>query len=191
MRRTILTGAALLLAVTACGEQTAPPDPPPPTPRAERSPEEGPASPAQEETEPAPEEASPSPDEGSPAADEGAPHVLNRYGDENGFDDQRPTDYVATEFTTFSEMEWHEWSEQVARGEGELSGTWCMEEGCQNDPYDVEVELGDPVEVDGTTYYSTYTIVEYDEDMSQEMRQALEEADGGRLTVPGDEPGSG
>lgn len=187
MRRTILTGAVLLLAVTACGEQTAPPDVPPPTPQAERSPEEAPPSPEPEGSPTEPEQASPSPDEESPAGDGEAPYVLNRYGDEAGFDDRRPDQYVATEFTTFSEMAWDEWSDQVARGEGRLSGTWCMSEGCQNNPYDVRVELNDPVEVDGTAYYSTYTITQYDEEMSQEMRQALEEADGGRLTVPGSE----
>lgn len=111
-------------------------------------------------------------------------YVLNRYGDENGFDDRRPTEYVATEFTTFSGMEWDEWSQDRARGEGDLLGTWCMEQECQNDPYEVEVELGDPVDVGGTRYFTTYTITEYDEDMTGEVRQALEDADGGRLGYP-------
>jgi hypothetical protein len=111
-------------------------------------------------------------------------YVLNRYGDENGFDDRRPTEYVATEFTTFSDMEWDEWEQERARGEGDLLGTWCMEQECQNDPYEVEVELGDPVDVDGTRYFTTYTITEYDEDMTDEVRRALEDADGGRLGSP-------
>ncbi|CAL9457236.1 hypothetical protein SUDANB121_02580 [Nocardiopsis dassonvillei] len=114
-------------------------------------------------------------------------YVLNRYGDENGFDDLRPTEYVATEFTTFSGMEWDEWAQERARGEGDLLGTWCMDQGCQNDPYEVEVELGDPVEVDGTGYFTTYTITEYDDDMTAEVRRALEEADGGRLAYPSGE----
>ncbi|MFL1376599.1 MULTISPECIES: hypothetical protein [unclassified Nocardiopsis] len=114
-------------------------------------------------------------------------YVLNRYGDENGFDDRRPTEYVATEFTTFSAMEWDEWSPERARGEGDLLGTWCMEQECQNDPYEVEVELGDPVDVDGTRYFTTYTITEYDDDMTDEVRRALEEADDGRLEHPAQE----
>jgi len=109
------------------------------------------------------------------------------YGDENGFDDQNPVDYVATEFTTFSDMEWSEWTEEDARGEGELSGTWCMDQECQNEPYEVAVELGDPVDVNGTAYFSTYTVTEYDDDMSPEVRRALEDADGGRLSLPNTE----
>lgn len=164
MKHTILTGAALLLAVTACGQQEAPP----------RTPEETGVDGSQEQN-------------GGSDPDPQSPYVLNRHGDENGFDDQRPTDYVATEFTTFSDLEWDEWSDEVARGEGEMSGTWCMDQGCQDDPYDVDVELGDPVDVNGTTYFSTYTITDYDDDMSQEMRQAMEDADGGRLSVPNNE----
>ncbi|WP_306371371.1 hypothetical protein [Nocardiopsis sp. CC223A] len=116
--------------------------------------------------------------------DDAGAYVLNRYGDENGFDDRSPTEYVATEFTTFSGMEWDEWSQDRARGEGDLLGTWCMEQECQNDPYEVEVELGDPVDVGGTRYFTTYTITEYDEDMTGEVRRALEGADGGRLGYP-------
>ncbi|MDT0331367.1 hypothetical protein [Nocardiopsis lambiniae] len=133
-----------------------------------------------------PEEAAPQAEEASPTttAGDAEVYVLNRYGDENGFDDRRPTEYVATEFTTFSDMEWREWSDGRARGEGGLLGTWCMDQECQNDPYDVEVELGDPVEADGTRYFSTYTITEYDDDMTDEVRRALEGADDGRLEHP-------
>jgi hypothetical protein len=175
MRRTILTGAVLLLAATGCGEQVATPDIPEGTgaPEAEQSPRGETASP--QETQPAPE--------GDAGQDSGT-FVFNQYGNEDGSDDQNPAEYVATEFTTFTDMEWGTWSDEVARGEGGLKGTWCMEEGCQDDPYEVEVELGDPVDVDGTTYFSTYTITEYDEDMSEEMRGALEEADGGALALP-------
>ena len=175
MRRMILTGAALLLTVTACGQQESEPDMP--EGETEQSPGEQSAPAAPEGSE------GPTGEGGSDGSAEEA-HVFNHHGDENGFEDQRPTEYVATEFTTFSDMEWEEWSDQVARGEGEILGTWCMDQGCQDDPYDVEIELSDPVEVDGTTYFSTYTITDYDDDMSEETRRALEEADGGRLAVP-------
>ena len=174
MKRVILTGVVLLLAVSACGQQETTPQLPEGTaaPQATESPED---------------RASPDEGEGDPGAGaeggEGA-HVLNMYGDENGFDDRRPVDYVATEFTTFSDLEWTEWSDETARGEAELSGTWCMDQECQIEPYDVQVELGDPVDVNGTAYFSTYTITEYDEDMTPEVRQALQDADGGRLSLP-------
>ncbi|OOC56695.1 MULTISPECIES: hypothetical protein [Nocardiopsis] len=191
MRRTILTGAALLLAVTACGEQVAPPDLPAPSPEAEQSRQEEGGDPSATGTpgeEPTVEE-NQEPVEGeqdSPgdeATGEEGTYVFNRYGDEDGFPDLRPTDYVATEFTTFSDMEWSEWSDEVAHGEGGVSGTWCLETGCQEDPYDVEVELGDPVEVGGGTFFSTYTITDYG-DMSAKTRQAMQEADDGRLSLP-------
>ncbi|MFD6095032.1 hypothetical protein ACFVWN_17845 [Nocardiopsis flavescens] len=129
------------------------------------------------------ESAAPSPD----GADAAQVYVLNRYGDENGFDDRRPVEYVATEFTTFSGMEWDEWSPDRARGEGGLLGTWCMEQECQNDPYEVEVELADPVEVDGVRYFTAYTITGYDDDMTDGVRRALEDADGGKLARPSGE----
>lgn len=170
--RTLLAGAALTLAVSACGQ-------------AEDPDEDGPATGGESQETDAPATDGPGEDgsEYGGGAD-GDVHVLNLHGDEEGFDDQRPTDYVATEFTTFSDMEWDEWGETRARGEGEVLGTWCMDVGCQNDPYDVEIELGDPVEVDGTWYYSTYTVTEYDDDMAEEQREALEQADDGRLNLP-------
>jgi len=177
MKRTMLTGALLLLAVTACGQQETTPRLPEGTgapsesPGVEASPESGESGPASE-----------APD-GDVVQGEGA-QVLNMYGNENGFDDRRPVDYVATPFTTFSAMDWTEWTDGVARGGGDLSGTWCMDQECQNDPYEVTVELGDPVDVGGALFFSTYTITEYDEAMTPEVRQALEDADGGRLSLP-------
>lgn len=154
-----LAAAAVAVAVAGCGDDGA------------REPGEGsvPGEPA-----------TPSPD----GADAAQVYVLNRYGDENGFDDRRPVDYVATEFTTFSGMEWDEWSRDRARGQGRLLGTWCMEQECQNDPYEVEVELADPVEVDGVRYFTAYTITGYDDDMTDAVRRAMEDADGGKLTRP-------
>lgn len=169
LKRALLVGAALALVVSGCGE-------------AEEPDEGGTAADDAPETGASPDD-SPEEDGGGPEA-EGEVHVLNLYGDEEGFDDQRPTDYVATEFTTFSDMEWDEWDETRARGEGEVLGTWCMDEGCQDEPYDVEIELGEPVEADGTRYFSTYTVTEYDDDMSEEQREALEQADGGQLNIP-------
>lgn len=172
MKRTLLAGAALALAVSGCGQAEDPEEDGTAaggdSPEADDSPEGGGA------------------DDGAEGGSEaeGDVYVLNLYGDEVGFDDQRPTDYVATEFTTFSDMEWDEWDETRARGEGEILGTWCMDQGCQDDPYDVEIELGDPVEADGTRYFSTYTVTEYDDDMDEEQREALEQADGGRLNIP-------
>ena len=158
MKRTLLMGAALVLAVSGCGGQDVP---------AEDD------APALDENEV---------EDRSLA--EGDVQVLNFHGDENGFDDQRPEDYVIGHSTTFADMEWDEWGEERAHGEGEVLGTWCMDQGCQDDPYEIEVELGDPVEVDGTPYFSTFVITEYDEDMPQEHREALKEAEDGRLGVP-------
>ncbi|RKS07482.1 hypothetical protein DFP74_3154 [Nocardiopsis sp. Huas11] len=172
MRRVILAGA-LLLAVAACGgEETPAEDVEVGTgPTGQDSPGTGQDDPDQ------------GGDQDAGEAGEGT-FVLNRYGDETGFPDQRPTDYVATEFTTFRDMEWDEWADTEARGEGEVSGTWCLDEDCSRDPYDIEIALGDPVEVDGTAYFSTYTVTEYDDDMPERMREALESSDEGRLDVP-------
>ncbi|ASU56606.1 MULTISPECIES: hypothetical protein [Nocardiopsis] len=181
MRRTVLTGAVLLLAATGCGEQLSVPDPPEATstPETEQSPQGETAGPQEQAS---PRETRPTPEED--ADQSSGAFVLNRYGNENGFDDQTPTEYVATEFTTFTDMEWDTWADEVARGEGGVKGTWCMQEGCQDDPYEVEVELGDPVDVDGTMYFSTYTITDHGEEMSEEMIGTLEETDGGTLAVP-------
>ncbi|MCP3015809.1 hypothetical protein NGM33_20995 [Nocardiopsis dassonvillei] len=181
MRRTVLTGAVLLLAATGCGEQLSVPDPPEATtaPETEQSPRGETAGPQEQAS---PRETQPTPEED--ADQSSGAFVLNRYGNENGFDDQTPTEYVATEFTTFTDMEWGTWADEVARGEGGVKGTWCMQEGCQDDPYEVEVELGDPVDVDGTMYFSTYTITDHGEEMSEEMIGTLEEVDGGTLALP-------
>ncbi|GAB2484414.1 hypothetical protein [Nocardiopsis aegyptia] len=183
MRHTILAGA-LLLAVAACGQETAPAgDVDVGTgPTGQASPEPGRDSPGT---------ASDAPDQEGGGASGSGPgegtFVLNRYGDEAGFADQRPTDYVATEFTTFRDLEWDEWTDTSARGEGEVSGTWCLGVDCASDPYDIGIELGDPVEVDGTMYFSAYTVTEYDDDMPADQREAMEQSDDGRLAVPVEE----
>ncbi|KOX13051.1 hypothetical protein [Nocardiopsis sp. NRRL B-16309] len=187
MRHTILAGA-LLLAVAACGQETDPAEDVDvgtgPTGRDSPAADEG--SPGAGQASPSAEEGSPGP-EGGGASAEPAAFVLNRYGDEAGFADQRPTDYVATEFTTFQDMEWDTWTDTSARGEGEVSGTWCLDQDCSRDPYDIGIELGDPVEVDGTLYFSAYTVTEYGDDMPADMRAALEGSDDGRLAVPVEE----
>ncbi|WP_017615354.1 hypothetical protein [Nocardiopsis salina] len=111
--------------------------------------------------------------------------VLNRYQDEEGYPDERPETYVATEFTSFTDMSWDEWSDEIARGSGNIAGTWCLNLDCDEDPYDVDVELHDPVEVDGVSYFSTYEVVDTG-DMPEDIRQGMEAADAGRLTVPGE-----
>ena len=176
-KRTLLAGAALALAVSACGETDDPEE------DGTAAGEEAPESDRSPDDDGADDDDGDGDGAGGTEA-EGEVHVLNMYGDEEGFDDQRPTDYVATEFTTFSDMEWDQWDETRARGEGEVLGTWCMDQGCQDDPYDVEIELGEPVEVDGTWYFTTYTVTEYDDDMAEEQREALEQADDGRLNLP-------
>ncbi|WP_047870993.1 hypothetical protein [Nocardiopsis sp. RV163] len=184
MRRTVLAGAVLLLAATGCGEQWSVPDPPPATSPPET---EGTEQSPQGETSGPQEQASPRETRPTPQEDgdrSSGTFVLNRYGNENGFDDQTPDEYVATEFTTFTDMEWDTWADEVARGEGGVKGTWCMQEGCQDDPYEVEVELGDPVDVDGTSYFSTYTITDYGDEISEEMIGTLQEVDRGTLTLP-------
>ncbi|MFE3458602.1 hypothetical protein ACFXKD_13755 [Nocardiopsis aegyptia] len=183
MRHTILAGA-LLLAVAACGQETEPAEDVGTGPTGQASPEPEPE-PGQDGT------ASGAPDQegdgGSGAEPGEGTFVLNRYGDEAGFADQRPTDYVATEFTTFRDLEWDEWTDTSARGEGEVSGTWCLDVDCASDPYDIGIELGDPVEVDGTTYFSAYTVTEYGDDMPADQREAMEQSDNGRLAVPVEE----
>ncbi|WP_116247449.1 hypothetical protein [Nocardiopsis sp. FIRDI 009] len=163
MKRVLLSGIALAL-LTACGQQVTTPEE---IEEGETSPDDG----------------------GTPYSDggDGGTYVFNRYGDPEGYDDQRPTDYVATEFTTFGRMNWEEWSEDTARGHGELSGTWCFEQNCVDDPYEVDVELSDPTEVGGTTYFSTYTVSDPDGDMPADVREAMESADGGRLDLPPEE----
>ena len=179
MRGMILAGA-LLLAVAACGGE---PDGDVGTgPTGQDSPGGGQGSPGTGYG--APDQGGGDQDAGGQG--EGA-FVLNRYGEEKGFADQRPTDYVATEFTTFRDMEWDEWTDTSATGEGEVSGTWCLDEDCSSDPYDIEIELGDPVEVNGTMYFSAYTVTEYDDDMPAGMREALDASDDGRLDVPVEE----
>ncbi|MBR8745369.1 hypothetical protein DSY14_27370 [Nocardiopsis sp. MG754419] len=163
--------AILALAVSACGDQDG------------SDPEEAPTMEGTEEEDDRDDGDDENGDEGEGAAAEGDVQVRNFHGDEQGFDDQRPEEYVATEFTTFTDMEWDQWDERRARGEGEILGTWCMDQGCQDDPYDITVELGDPVEIDGTSYFSTYTVTDYDA-MPDETRAALEGADDGRLALP-------
>lgn len=109
--------------------------------------------------------------------------VFNRYQDEQGYRDESPETYVATEFTSFSEMSWGEWSDETARGSGSMAGTWCLNLDCDEDPYQVDVELGDPVEVGGVAYFSTYEVTDPG-DMPEDIRQGMEAADEGRLTVP-------
>lgn len=182
MKRTLLVGAALALAVSACGDQDT-------SDEGDRPSMDG----TEQEVPQDRTDRDGDPDDGGVERDDradgstgqgdGDVRVLNFHGDENGFDDQRPQDYVIGHSTTFGAMEWNEWGRERARGEGVVLGTWCMDQGCQDDPYDIGVELGDPVEADGALYFSTFTITEYD-DMPQEQRDALEQAEGGRLGVP-------
>lgn len=109
--------------------------------------------------------------------------VFNRYQDEQGYRDESPETYVATEFTSFSEMSWDEWSDEIARGSGSMAGSWCLNLDCDEEPYQVDVEFGDPVEVDGVAYFSTYEVTDPG-DMPEDVRQGMEAADEGRLTVP-------
>lgn len=178
MKRTLLVGAALASAVSACADQDTLDEGDRPSmdrteqgvPR-DRMDRDG-ADDRDDRT------------DGSSGQGEGDVRVLNFHGDENGFDDQRPQNYVIGHSTTFGDMEWNEWGRERARGEGVVLGTWCMDQGCQDEPYDIEVELGAPVEADGALYFSTFTITEYDDDMLEEQRDALEQVEGGRLGVP-------
>ncbi|WP_017538046.1 hypothetical protein [Nocardiopsis halophila] len=114
--------------------------------------------------------------------DGGEAYVFNTHGDEQGSTDQEPQDLTASEFTAFNDLEWSEWGTERAVGEGDLSGTWCLPQ-CQKDPYRVPVELTDPEEFDGKSYFTAYEVGETDE-LPDEERQAMEEADGGRLMRP-------
>ncbi len=66
-----------------------------------------------------------------------------------------------------------------------MAGTWCLPE-CQDDPYSVTVELGDPETTGGTTYFSGYSVTDPG-DLPGEMEQRMEDADGGRLMLPAGE----
>ena len=158
MKRTIAPVLLVALAVclSSCTEEVDPEG---------WQPGEGPApSPTEEETE-----------EGT--------FVFNRYQDEQGYRDESPEIYVATQFTSFSEMSWDEWSDEIARGSGSMAGSWCLNLDCDEEPYQVDVELGDPVEVDGVSYFSTYEVTDPG-DMPEDVRQGREAADEGRLTLP-------
>ncbi|WP_028646540.1 hypothetical protein [Nocardiopsis sp. CNT312] len=159
MKRGVLLSGAVALMVASCGGQAAVP-----------------GGSVGKEPRPASEGAAPV------TAGDGETYVFNTHGDERGRADQRPDSYVATEFTTFSAMEWEQWSVDTARGQGGASGTWCLHEGCTDDPYEVDVVLADPVEVEGTAYFSTYTVS--GGGMPEDMRRAMAEADGGRLALP-------
>ncbi|HJE58522.1 MAG TPA: hypothetical protein K8V84_08430, partial [Nocardiopsis listeri] len=114
MKRALLIGAVLALALSACGDQDEP----------DRD-----DVPSTDDNGDDDRDDRDDRDDGG-AATEGDVQVLNFHGDEEGFDEQRPTEYVATEFTTFTDMEWDEWGEDQARGEGEVLGTWCMDQNC-------------------------------------------------------------
>ncbi|GHD23439.1 hypothetical protein [Nocardiopsis kunsanensis] len=116
-------------------------------------------------------------------------YVFNRYQDEQGYRDESPEVYVATQFTSFSDMSWDEWSDEIARGSGNMAGSWCLNLDCDEDPYQVDVELGDPVEVDGVSYFSTYEVTDAG-DMPEDVRQGMEAADEGRLTLPRESGGT-
>ena len=113
--------------------------------------------------------------------EEGA-YVFNTHGDEEGRPQQRPENLVASEFTSFTGLEWQEWGVDAAVGRGELSGTWCLPE-CQDDPYPATVELGDPENVGGTLYFTTYRVTEA-EGLADADRRAMEDADQGMLIRP-------
>ncbi|MBB6175096.1 hypothetical protein HNR23_005156 [Nocardiopsis mwathae] len=132
----------------------------------------------------------PSPTPADPTAEENAQggdeydeiYVFNTYGDEQGYPDQRPEVLVASEFTTFNGLTWSAWGSVPASGDGYVLGTWCLPE-CQDDPYPVTVELGEPELFDGDAYYTTYWVTE-DSEIPDDMRKLMEESDGGRLMVP-------
>jgi hypothetical protein len=125
-----------------------------------------------------------SPDPHASASASTGRFVYNTYADENGDAEQEPEGLVASEFTTFTGMEWSVWDSDTAEGRGRVSGTWCLPE-CQDQPYAVTVELGDPETVDGVTYYSTYEITDTG-DLPEDLRERMVEADDGRLTLPGE-----
>lgn len=112
----------------------------------------------------------------------GEVYVFNTHGDEQGYADQEPQGLTASEFTAFNDLEWSEWGTERAVGEGDLSGTWCLPQ-CLDDPYRVPVELTGPEEFDGDRYFTAYEVGETDA-LPDEQRQAMEEADGGRLMRP-------
>ena len=108
--------------------------------------------------------------------------VYNTYGDERGSADREPEGLTASEFTTFTELDWSTWSDESAEGEGRVSGTWCLPE-CQDDPYGVTVELHGPEDVDGRDYYTAYTLTDTG-NLPEDMHKRMREADEGRLMLP-------
>ncbi|GAA3764146.1 hypothetical protein HDA32_004997 [Spinactinospora alkalitolerans] len=108
--------------------------------------------------------------------------VYNTHGNERGEDDRRPEGLVASEFTTFNDLEWRSWERESATARGDLSGTWCLPD-CGEDPYEVTVTLDEPEEVDGRLYFTEYTVGGSGE-LPEEMREKMERSDGGRLILP-------
>ncbi|GAA1092193.1 hypothetical protein [Nocardiopsis composta] len=152
---------------------------PAPAPSAPDSPPPAEGAAQQETRQDAQQDAQQSGQEGR--TEEGA-YVFNTHGDEEGRPQQRPENLVASEFTSFTGLEWQEWGVDAAVGRGELSGTWCLPE-CQDDPYPATVELGDPENVGGTLYFTTYRVTEA-EGLADADRRAMEDADQGMLIRP-------
>ncbi|GAB3211503.1 hypothetical protein ACQEU5_06045 [Marinactinospora thermotolerans] len=107
--------------------------------------------------------------------------VYNTYQAEEGRADREPATLTASEHTTFQNLEWTSWDGASATAEGEILGTWCLPE-CQDDPYAATITLVEPEEVDGTLYYTGYTVES--EELPEEMREKMEEADDSALMLP-------
>ncbi|RCV52768.1 hypothetical protein DEF28_05690 [Marinitenerispora sediminis] len=114
-------------------------------------------------------------------------YVYNLFRREQGREDREPEGLTASEFTTFTALEWDSWGADSATASGELRGTWCLP-GCQNEPYQVTVVLSEPRTVDDTAFFSRYEVIEAP-GMPEDQRELLRQVDGGRLMLP--EDGSG
>lgn len=113
-------------------------------------------------------------DEGGRTA--GDVYVFNTYRAEQGEDDQRPKGLTASEFTSFTGLEWQKWTGESAMAKGDMSGTWCLPE-CRSRPYHVTVRLGAPEEIGGTTYYTRFSLADATQ-LPAKMRQRFEKAEG-------------
>ncbi|GAA3752812.1 hypothetical protein [Salinactinospora qingdaonensis] len=110
--------------------------------------------------------------------------VYNTHDAERGTKSQRPRGLTLSEFTTVTDMQWRSWGGQSAAATGRLSGTWCLP-ACQEEPYDVTIEVSAPTEVAGTTYYTEYTFAA-PLAIPSELRDKMYQADDGTLMLPGE-----
>ncbi|MFC7329338.1 hypothetical protein [Marinactinospora rubrisoli] len=175
--RAAAVAAFCLALITGCGGQSVEPRSPGSGHHASASPEAPSAS--------APPDSGPHGRPTPPTAGGSEPFVYNLYRGERGREDREPEGLTASEFTTFTGLEWASWSADAATASGEVRGTWCLPD-CQENPYQVTVVLSEPRTVHGTVFFTRYEVTDAP-GMPDHQLELLEQVDGGRLMLPADE----